>query len=596
MQPINPAVGVEPDAEDPTLRRRLIAELHQFRERFANTGGQLGEVLLRWRQEFYEASRCSPSIMQVVTEYATGLDELLMPFVRCPMAPMLQEVATWLQRYQSCPNCLVAAIEAAMGTPVDTRRELQQVEELLVRSSSTDPMVESIRHWHSNFLGALGLPGANEEEVLQRYIVLMQELLVDAVTGNPLDAPVYLGSDGRSYGATTIDFHRLMAPHIHQRSFFEMDDEEAQPFTSTSHDPVVEHMIGWLRLYGAYQSPERNVEFFEVMRRAFGLQEMTPQEREEQRGRLEAQERAEQEGAEEAEQQQDDFEEFLQGIAGGIEEEFAVEATAFQAHMEADAGDQQEEIEALQRQDGERLALLEAQQREQAARLAALEELIRRQREEGERIDEELAATAAEAEALDAEVERLQRQQAAQQQRREEVARRAGALERQEEELRQQRENLQRQEGTLRQQAEAAERAAEELREDILQAEEDVAEIREQQEELRQEQNNLDRDQARAQETLTGLQRIQGELHQKEQVLMQKKFELVEAQRRAEEAKSRGGFLRGLLVGVASVVVIAIFYYATGGVGLFTGAATVSGGSGAGGVTSTIKFGVGISL
>lgn len=140
--------------------------------------------------------------------------------------------------------------------------ELNEIRDQLHRFGHQDEMSQGIAHWHQSFVDAMRL-NADAQHVLNEYIGLLQELLIDPISYTPLDEQALLGSDRRAYGRMSLCvFLNQVPPACRQRCPFSLEDSTS--FTVRPHD-LVRHMTQWLKNHGALL---RSSDLEETYRRA----------------------------------------------------------------------------------------------------------------------------------------------------------------------------------------------------------------------------------------------------------------------------------------------------------------------------------------
>lgn len=126
--------------------------------------------------------------------------------------------------------------------------ELNEIRERIENSGLHDEMTGQISQWQERF-SATFQGNADERWVSENFTRLLQELLIDPVTGAPLDGYSVLGNDGHTYGRLSLAVYQLSVPEqFRERS--PLDPENHTRFETQPH-PVVRHMIGWLERHNA---------------------------------------------------------------------------------------------------------------------------------------------------------------------------------------------------------------------------------------------------------------------------------------------------------------------------------------------------------
>ncbi len=132
--------------------------------------------------------------------------------------------------------------------------ELRQLETCIRQSGQVDTTTQLIEEWRTRFTEALQT-NRDERDTLRTHIDLMQRLLRDPISREPLTEDAVLGSDGHTYAQETIDVYSLPdALPAEWRGRSPLDIEDPRPFTTTPH-LVIPHLIAWLRSYNSLLPP-----------------------------------------------------------------------------------------------------------------------------------------------------------------------------------------------------------------------------------------------------------------------------------------------------------------------------------------------------
>ncbi len=126
--------------------------------------------------------------------------------------------------------------------------DLLKIQETLQTSKLHDETTEQLRNWQKRFSSALKL-NLDKVRIEAEFILLLQEILTDSVSGAPLDEEAYLGSDGRTYGSMSLSLYQHSAPEEYKHRS-PLDLENPAPFTVEPH-PLARHLIQWLKERGA---------------------------------------------------------------------------------------------------------------------------------------------------------------------------------------------------------------------------------------------------------------------------------------------------------------------------------------------------------
>lgn len=333
-------------------------------------------------------------------------------------------------------------------------------------AGGNDTLTRDLRTWHTNFVGALRWRDVDEREVLDRYLAHLQELLVDHVTGAPLDLPVYLGSDGLTYGQMSIEIYDVVADEIGHRSLFDLDNPA--PFTWCPQGSHVARMVGWLQRHGAYvDAPERRAAFEQLLAPLREAQAAAPAFAPEpvpMPAPTPAAPAAAAAAAALAPELQDelaDFADMLGAFDARIDQIAQERLGALAQRVDDDAATLQGRVAAMRQRDDAQIAALRQLQEREAAAITALDARVQALEATAAETAGRLAAVQREDERLAARVQELQAAQAANRQRDADLARRMGDLELRERDRATELAELQRRGEELRQQEHTRNRAEE---------------------------------------------------------------------------------------------------------------------------------------
>lgn len=132
--------------------------------------------------------------------------------------------------------------------------ELREIRRHLQQFGTDDELSQHLQQWVDGLSAALRTQ-QDVRPILQAYIRLMQELLVDSMSLIPLDDAPLLGSDGRTYGTKHLCIHLSRSPEsARTRSPLEPNSDVA--FSTKPHS-TARHMLGWLHDHGARLQSER---------------------------------------------------------------------------------------------------------------------------------------------------------------------------------------------------------------------------------------------------------------------------------------------------------------------------------------------------
>lgn len=141
---------------------------------------------------------------------------------------------------------LPAAAPAYAGAFDETailRRRLTAMAAEITQSRLNDSITQRIAQWRTLFDQAMQQREVNTTSVLNRFIPLLQEILIDPL-GGPLDELSFLGTDGETYGYRTLNAFVNTHPEPY-RSRSPLYQQNPAIFRRKPH-PVVRHMVRWL--------------------------------------------------------------------------------------------------------------------------------------------------------------------------------------------------------------------------------------------------------------------------------------------------------------------------------------------------------------
>lgn len=118
---------------------------------------------------------------------------------------------------------------------------LNEIEDLLKNSNLQDEITEGLRRWHRKFLKNMNRPGINENRVLNRFVALLENILIDPITLEPLDKDARLGSDGHSYDPVSLGLFLCGSPEV-MRYHSPVDFHNPDLFTTIPH-PIIPKVI-----------------------------------------------------------------------------------------------------------------------------------------------------------------------------------------------------------------------------------------------------------------------------------------------------------------------------------------------------------------
>lgn len=111
-----------------------------------------------------------------------------------------------------------------------------------VLNRSNDEMTQILRQWLESFKMALKTP-IDEKTLLDQHLALLQSLLIDCISLQPLNKNCVLGSDGKTYNQNTIQLYKRGVPSQFQNH--SPSNPQHSNFSFTSH-PTVGPMIEWM--------------------------------------------------------------------------------------------------------------------------------------------------------------------------------------------------------------------------------------------------------------------------------------------------------------------------------------------------------------
>lgn len=140
-----------------------------------------------------------------------------------------------------------------------TISELERIRRQIANSGLNDPMTRSLVNWQEGFAKHFRAHRADTAAVLQTYIDLLKQIMVDPIIHVPLDDLAVLGSDNHAYNYQYLNI-RLNSGEIPegQRNRSPYDPMDPRPFTAQPHTNV-RHLVGWLRGQRVYE-PDSKIE------------------------------------------------------------------------------------------------------------------------------------------------------------------------------------------------------------------------------------------------------------------------------------------------------------------------------------------------
>lgn len=132
--------------------------------------------------------------------------------------------------------------------------ELLQINDLLRHSPLQDEMTKAIRSWYGDFKGEL-FKRPDERVVFEKFVLVLQEMLIDPIYFEPLDEGSCLGSDGFTYGKLAYEVWRGNMPEPF-RNYSPKDRENTAPLLLSPH-PIVREMVEWLKGHNALPRSEK---------------------------------------------------------------------------------------------------------------------------------------------------------------------------------------------------------------------------------------------------------------------------------------------------------------------------------------------------
>lgn len=124
--------------------------------------------------------------------------------------------------------------------------DLAVIKEKLDSHGMHDELSKDIMDWHTQFVNSLLLKNVDPKNVLDSFINLLKEKLIDPISHDCLDEEAVLGTDGRTYGQISLDNYRNSSIAEEYKQGSPLDPEnKAAFFTSPHHN--VRYMLNWLR-------------------------------------------------------------------------------------------------------------------------------------------------------------------------------------------------------------------------------------------------------------------------------------------------------------------------------------------------------------
>lgn len=123
--------------------------------------------------------------------------------------------------------------------------DLQRIEEMLPNTKTEDPLTEELTLWLREFREALNT-NLDVTLICDRFVDLVQRILIDSLTQAPLDSEVLLGSDGYCYGMKTLCVFENSLPETYRfRSPLDLQNPDQSEFFVVPHE-LARHMVKWL--------------------------------------------------------------------------------------------------------------------------------------------------------------------------------------------------------------------------------------------------------------------------------------------------------------------------------------------------------------
>ncbi len=127
------------------------------------------------------------------------------------------------------------------------RKDVAEIGELLAKSQLDDKLTETIRTWYQNFEKALNLKNIDLGPVFDKYVDLLEEILIIPELKIPLDEDTVLGNDKKAYGYKYICL--FLANETNPfKGRSPLNPEDPTPFTAEPHD-VARFLVRWLKVY-----------------------------------------------------------------------------------------------------------------------------------------------------------------------------------------------------------------------------------------------------------------------------------------------------------------------------------------------------------
>ncbi len=147
-------------------------------------------------------------------------------------------------------------------TPLPLPGKLEEIGNLLSSSPLQDDLSQALRVWHREFT----LRG---EAAASQFLDLLEQLLTNPITHEPLDDKSWLGSDGFAYGNQFLRVYHHHAPEeFKTRS--PVSPQNPALFTKKPHT-IVRFLVPWLKTLRLHFHPERTERLFQQLPRESGL-------------------------------------------------------------------------------------------------------------------------------------------------------------------------------------------------------------------------------------------------------------------------------------------------------------------------------------
>lgn len=123
--------------------------------------------------------------------------------------------------------------------------DLNRVGEMLHNIQTGGQLTEEVVIWHREFRAALNT-NLDVCPIYNRFVDLLQRILVDSLTQAPLDSEAFLGNDGYCYSMKTLCvFENSLQDDYRFRSPLNLQDPDQGEFFVVPHE-LARHLIKWL--------------------------------------------------------------------------------------------------------------------------------------------------------------------------------------------------------------------------------------------------------------------------------------------------------------------------------------------------------------